>query len=42
MTPADVPDLVIDIETLLPWLARLVPADEPTEEPEAQPLPAAA
>jgi hypothetical protein len=42
MTPADVSEPVMTIESLLPWLARLVPADEPTDEPEAQPLPEAA
>jgi hypothetical protein len=42
MTPADVPEAVITIETLFPWLAHLVPARVDAAEPEPEPLPEAA
>ena len=42
MTPADVPEAAITIETLVPWLAQLVPARADAEEPEPEPLPEAA
>jgi hypothetical protein len=37
MSPADVPGPIITIETLLPWLAAIVPAQEP--ERPAAPVP---
>jgi hypothetical protein len=39
MTPADVPEAVITIETLFPWVAHLAPARADAEEPEPEPEP---
>jgi hypothetical protein len=48
MTPQDVPGRIVTIESLLPWLAAIVPAQEPIRpihresEPEPERLPDAA
>jgi hypothetical protein len=41
MTPEDIPGPVVDIQSLFPWLAAIVPAQEPVR-PEPQPRPAEA
>jgi hypothetical protein len=38
MTPKDVPGQIVTIESLLPWLAAIVPAQEPAR-PKLQPAP---
>jgi hypothetical protein len=39
MTPEDMPEPVITIESLFPWLAAIAPAQEPAR-PEPKPEPA--
>jgi hypothetical protein len=42
MTPQDVPGQIVTIESLLPWLAAVIPAKEPARpkpQPEPQPEP---
>jgi hypothetical protein len=44
MTPQDVPGEIVTIEALFPWLAAIVPAQEPVRplrresEPQPQPV----